>query len=220
MADSPGRREQHKQQTRGALQAAADRLFAERGYKETTVRDIAEAAGVTERTFFRYFSAKEELALPGAMTWLRSMGAAIVARPADEDAVTAVREVVLATEAAMRSSSGPTLLSLYADRVPAEVVRPDPARQARFLAVEGALAEAVRERLLVDGVPDDELLDYRAAALARVCVALVRSALLHDLARRRSREGGGGSLRELLEIGFTDLRDGWRVPSADHSPPR
>ena len=61
-----GRREAHKQATRQALQQAADRLFAEHGYGATTVRDIAEAAGVTERTFFRYFTGKEELIIEDA----------------------------------------------------------------------------------------------------------------------------------------------------------
>ena|SRR5690242_19212569 len=54
---------------RGPAQAA-DRLFAEQGYAQTTVRDIAEAAGVTERTFFRYFGGKEELIIDDALAWL------------------------------------------------------------------------------------------------------------------------------------------------------
>jgi len=45
--------------TRARLQREALRLFAERGYDETTVADIAAAAGVTQMTFFRYFPAKE-----------------------------------------------------------------------------------------------------------------------------------------------------------------
>ena len=45
--------------TRARLQREALRLFAERGYDETTVADIAAAAGVTQMTFFRHFPAKE-----------------------------------------------------------------------------------------------------------------------------------------------------------------
>jgi len=160
VTEPTGRREQHKRVTRAALHEAAQRLFAERGYQQTTVRDIAEAAGVTERTFFRYFGAKEELVLASAGDWLGPVSAAIRARPDDEDAVTAVQRVVLATEALMRASNGPTLLSLYADRVPAEFVRADGPREMRMrlLVLETALAPAIRERLLRDGVPDDDLM--------------------------------------------------------------
>jgi AcrR family transcriptional regulator len=45
--------------TRARLQREALRLFAERGYDETTIADIAAAAGVTQMTFFRHFPAKE-----------------------------------------------------------------------------------------------------------------------------------------------------------------
>ena len=50
-----------KQRTRRALEEAAFRLFEEKGYKETSVNEIAEAADVSPRTFFRYFGAKDEL---------------------------------------------------------------------------------------------------------------------------------------------------------------
>jgi AcrR family transcriptional regulator len=208
------RRDQHKKQTRAALQAAADRLFAERGYDQTTVRDIALEAGVTERTFFRYFSAKEELAIPSVAAWLEPAAEAIRARPADEDTVTAVRRVILATEAAMRASDGPTVLTLYADRMPAEVLgRRDPRQiRMRLLVLETALAPAIRERLLLDGYPDDHLLAFRSAALARTFVALVRSALLHDLALRRAGAVDRPPLSALLDAAITDLHGGWRPP--------
>ncbi|KQQ01378.1 MULTISPECIES: TetR family transcriptional regulator [unclassified Rathayibacter] len=45
----------------GRLSAAALELYSERGFDETTVGDIAERAGVTERTFFRYFADKREV---------------------------------------------------------------------------------------------------------------------------------------------------------------
>jgi AcrR family transcriptional regulator len=61
----PGRRERKKQQTREAIAREGLRLFAEQGYKETTVAQIAEAADVAESTFFLHFRTKEDLVFAG-----------------------------------------------------------------------------------------------------------------------------------------------------------
>ena len=57
----PGRREQHKLTTRRALEESALRLFARDGFDETSVAAIAADAGVSPRTFFRYFATKDEV---------------------------------------------------------------------------------------------------------------------------------------------------------------
>lgn len=52
--------------SRGRLEQAALALYGERGFENTTVAEIAERAGVTERTFFRYFADKREVLFGGA----------------------------------------------------------------------------------------------------------------------------------------------------------
>ncbi|MEU5299379.1 TetR family transcriptional regulator [Streptomyces noursei] len=53
---------------RGRLEQAALELYSERGYEQTTVAEIAKRAGLTERTFFRYFPDKREVLFAGAGT--------------------------------------------------------------------------------------------------------------------------------------------------------
>ena len=59
------------------LQEAALALYAERGYDETTVAEIAERAGLTKRTFFRYFADKREVLFFGSERLQQQMVAAM-----------------------------------------------------------------------------------------------------------------------------------------------
>lgn len=112
-------RERKKNKTKVALQAAAVRLFNEKGYAATSVDDIAEAAEVSRRTFFRYFGSKEGvlfadadqsgeeicrgiLQQPLEMTPLQAFGDTIVAmaeavEEEDQDLVLAQQRVLSST---------------------------------------------------------------------------------------------------------------------------
>ena len=96
MSTPIGRREAHKEATRAALRDAGARLFAERGYEATTVRDIARAAQVTERTFYRYFEGKEGLRAEETLGWIELLHDAIRDRPAQEPPFVAVQRAMLA----------------------------------------------------------------------------------------------------------------------------
>lgn len=93
--DADSLRERKKRQTRRALRRAALSLVKTRGLASVTVEDIAAAANVSPRTFFNYFTTKED-AISG---WDPAVRAEIVqrlrARPADESAPQALRAALL-----------------------------------------------------------------------------------------------------------------------------
>lgn len=75
--------------------AAGARLFEENGYDETTTKDIAELADVSQRTLFRHFDTKEAL-LYGDMEELQiELRAALTSRPADEPILPLLRSVMM-----------------------------------------------------------------------------------------------------------------------------
>src|SRR3954451_19337030 len=86
-----GRRERKKLRTREALIDAAFAQFADRGFEATTVEDIAEAVDVSSRTFFRYFSSKEDVVLTFHEEQFDAMKAALAAQPPDRPVITAMR---------------------------------------------------------------------------------------------------------------------------------
>jgi AcrR family transcriptional regulator len=74
---------QHRKQdfVRGAIWDAAVTLFADNGFDETTVDEIARAAGVSRRSFFRYFSSKSDLMGQGIVTYGDMIVEAVAACP-------------------------------------------------------------------------------------------------------------------------------------------
>ena len=66
--NAEGLRERKKRQTREAVRRAAFRLFEQLGYPNTTVEQIADAAEISPRTFFRYFPTKAALLIPDQLT--------------------------------------------------------------------------------------------------------------------------------------------------------
>ncbi|MFF2192544.1 TetR family transcriptional regulator [Streptomyces sp. NPDC058157] len=95
-ARAAGLRERKKRRTRDALLRAALLLFISQGYEHTTVDEITETVEVSQRTFFRYFANKEEVAFAVQDLVESHFVAALAARPAGEPPLRAMRAAVLA----------------------------------------------------------------------------------------------------------------------------
>ena len=93
-----GLRERKKQQTRDRIANEALRLFAERGYDETTLADIADAAEVAPRTIFAYFDSKEDIVLCKELTFLDTLKHKLDERPPGTTTVDALRDFLSTIE--------------------------------------------------------------------------------------------------------------------------
>ncbi|MCX5225997.1 TetR/AcrR family transcriptional regulator [Streptomyces sp. NBC_00233] len=91
----PGLRERKKQRTREALIRVALELFTAHGYERTTVDEIVDTVEVSQRTFFRYFSSKEEVAFAVQQMVEERFVEALRRRPPGEGPFDAMRNAVL-----------------------------------------------------------------------------------------------------------------------------
>ncbi|WP_055585913.1 TetR family transcriptional regulator [Streptacidiphilus griseoplanus] len=132
---------------RGRMIRSAMELFAERGFEQTTAGDIAERAGVTERTFFRHFTDKREVLFDGSATMERTAHDAILAAPADLSPLEAALAGVVA---------GADLLSDVRDHAVrrSRIISANPALQERELLKMAAMVDSTTEALRTRGVTD------------------------------------------------------------------
>jgi AcrR family transcriptional regulator len=159
--------------TRARLQAAAVALFERQGYGDTTTQEIAAAAGVTQRTFFRHFADKEEV-LFGQDDELLS---ALLAGARGTDPSAAPAAVVRAGLLGLAGTLHPAREKL---RLRAAVLRSDAALVGRDLAKQAGWTSALAGVLEERGVAADA-----ARALAGTGAAAFRAAYEEWLADRR-----------------------------------
>jgi AcrR family transcriptional regulator len=133
---------------RERLVVAAVDLFTEQGYDATTVAQIAERAGVTKSTFFRYFPDKRELLVAGQETLSRLLTEGIAEAP---DKAGPLEAVAAGLERAS-TSLGPASREL-APRLKAAVAASSELRERDALKSVG-LAAAMTTALVARGVPD------------------------------------------------------------------
>lgn len=94
MDSSVGLRERKKEATRQAVHEATLRLTVEHGFDRVTVEAVADAAGISRRTFSNYFTNKEDALLYGEEEHIRALVQEVRNRPAEEDAWPALRAAV------------------------------------------------------------------------------------------------------------------------------
>ncbi|HVZ70886.1 MAG TPA: TetR family transcriptional regulator [Polyangia bacterium] len=132
---------------RERLEKAAMELFRERGFDETAVADIAARAGLTERTFFRYFADKREVLFGGSPALQEMLVKTIAAEPAGRRPI----DLVLAAYEATSPIFEPR--RPYA-KARTAIVATHPALMERELIKLAALGAAVAEALRARGVAE------------------------------------------------------------------
>ena len=151
---------------RGRLGQAAFELFAERGFEQVTVAEIAERAGLTERTFFRYFADKREVLFAGAEGFQELFvsgvaGAPDSAAPIDAvaGALSAAAAMFMAHEDGVRRRSA--IIAAHPDLRERELVK--------LSTVAAAVADALRRRGVTD--PAASLTAEAGLAVFRIAFA-------------------------------------------------
>ncbi|MFI5897493.1 TetR/AcrR family transcriptional regulator [Actinoplanes sp. NPDC051513] len=100
----PGLRDLKKARTRRLIADTAARLFAEQGYEQVTVREIARAAEVAEQTVYNYFPTKEQLVTDREQQIQQQLDDLIRSRPVGTSPAAAIRDFVLQSVSAIRDT--------------------------------------------------------------------------------------------------------------------
>ncbi|GAA5121101.1 mycofactocin system transcriptional regulator [Haloechinothrix salitolerans] len=177
------------------MEQVAFALFESKGFDATTVDDIAAAAGIGRRTFFRYFDSKNDIVWGNFTEHLGYMREWFAARPPDQPLMDAVRTVVV------------DFNRLDPDQVPwhrrrMELILRVPALQAhstlRYAAWRQVVAEFVARRL---GVSVDDLVPQ---ALAYTVLGAALAAYEHWLANPQE------ELTSIIDRTMRDLANGFK----------
>ena len=184
------------------LQAAAFELFAERGFERTTVAEIAQRAGLTQRTFFNHFADKREVLFGLSAEFERRIVEEIVACA---DAAAPLDAVVRALQ-----SAGEAMFEQRRSAVTRRhhIVEANPELYERELTKHAALTDAIAAALRGRGLDPD------AASLAASAGTLVQQTAI----RRWTQPDETRSLRELLSDAQHALRSTFNENA--HAPTR
>ncbi|ADB75618.1 TetR/AcrR family transcriptional regulator [Geodermatophilus obscurus] len=179
----PGLRERRRQQTRGTIIEAAAELFAERGFDAVSVMEIAQRAGVVEKTVFNHFPVKEGLVFEADPPMRAALLEAVRRRPAGESVSAAAGTFVVR---AMSGLGAPEAAAGVAEM--ARVIRGSRTLQVREREILGELTTALAELIAEETQAEPGEL---APWLAAHAVLSLYAALL-ELARDRVLAGVSG----------------------------
>ncbi len=174
----------------GRLRQAAMDLYVERGYEQTTVAEIAQRAGLTARTFFRYFADKREVLFAGSEVLQEEMVGALEGAPAAAPPIEAVALALDAAAALLGDRRG------YARRRQAVIAANAELRERELIklaSLSAALAAGLRRR----GVADPQ-----ASLAAEAGIAVFRVAFEGWVHARRNRD-----LAEVMRESLDQLTD-------------
>jgi len=175
---SPGLRERKKERTRRHIADTAARLFAERGYEQVAVTDVARAAEVAEQTVYNYFPTKEHLVTDREGQIQDRLCELIRSRPPGTTAATAIRDFVLTTVADIRD-------------IPPELWRGELGYLAAISPAVHRLALELTDRLaaaLAAAIGDSTAVPPEIARLQGTALASVFQVIISE-SGRRTREG-------------------------------
>ncbi|WP_344365158.1 TetR family transcriptional regulator [Streptomyces gobitricini] len=194
-----GRAAAQRLKMRRELAAAAMELFATKGYEATTVDEIAAAAGVARRTFFRHFRSKEEAIFPDHDDTLVRAEAVLNAAPAHEHPLDTVCRGI---KEVMKMYAASPAVSVERYRLTREV----PTLREREIA-SVARYERLFTRYLLGHFDERDHHDGNDdPLLAEVAASAVVTAHNHVL-RRWLRAGGQGDVESQLDHAFAIVRD-------------
>jgi AcrR family transcriptional regulator len=204
----PGLRERKKARTRRVIADAAARLFAERGYEQVAVSDVAREAEVSEQTVYNYFPTKDQLVTDRDQLVQDELCRLIRARPAGTTPAAAIREFVLDSVEGIR-------------RIPAEQWRGEigflaaisPTVHRLALEMSDRQASALATAIAETGAVAPQIARLRGIALAGVFQIIITEA------GRRTRQGQSqdqiaDELRPAIEAVLDDL-DRWLTSATD-----
>jgi AcrR family transcriptional regulator len=186
----PGLRERKKLQTREKIERVALQLFAERGYDETTLADIADAADVSRRTIFAYFESKEDILFCDEPLLYERLEQTLTERPPGATTVDALREFV----STVSESDEQTRLR---KRIIGANKGLRLSERARSAPLERLVAESIARDL--DADPDD-VRPLLIAASVTAAFNAVRDRLVEDSDGPVSHQDALGVLDEVLEF--------------------